>query len=138
MAAEILNKLRELQERNAYPMHMPGHKRVVDFIPFDSREFDYTEIEGLDNLHHPDGIIKTAQEQMAQLTGADASFMLVNGGSSGILAAILATVKEGDEILVATNCHKECVQCPYTFRSKANIYFSSNQCRGFSRWHKYF
>lgn len=45
MAAEILNKLRELQERNAYPMHMPGHKRVVDFIPFDSREFDYTEIE---------------------------------------------------------------------------------------------
>ena len=106
MAAEILNKLRELQERNAYPMHMPGHKRVVDFIPFDSREFDYTEIEGLDNLHHPDGIIKTAQEQMAQLTGADASFMLVNGGSSGILAAILATVKEGDEILVATNCHK--------------------------------
>ena len=30
MAAEILNKLRELQERNAYPMHMPGHKRVVD------------------------------------------------------------------------------------------------------------
>ena len=83
MAAEILNKLRELQERNAYPMHMPGHKRVVDFIPFDSREFDYTEIEGLDNLHHPDGIIKTAQEQMAQLTGADASFMLVNGGSSG-------------------------------------------------------
>ena len=34
MAAEILNKLRELQEKNAYPMHMPGHKRVVDFIPF--------------------------------------------------------------------------------------------------------
>ena len=65
MAAEILNKLRELQERNAYPMHMPGHKRVVDFIPFDSREFDYTEIEGLDNLHHPDGIIKTAHEMIA-------------------------------------------------------------------------
>ena len=28
MAAEILNKLRELQEKNAYPMHMPGHKEL--------------------------------------------------------------------------------------------------------------
>lgn len=106
MAAEILKKLKELQDKGAYPMHMPGHKRVKESIPFDPREVDFTEIDGLDNLHHPEGIIKRAQEQMAELTGADATFMLVNGGSSGIMAAILATVGPGDEILVASNCHK--------------------------------
>ena len=60
---------------------------------------------------------------MAQLAGADASFMLVNGGSSGILAAILATVKEGDEILVATNCHKECGTMPLYFQEQSQYIF---------------
>ena len=59
---------------------------------------------------------------MAQLTGADASFMLVNGGSSGILAAILATVKEGDEILVATNCHKSVYNALY-FQEQSQYIF---------------
>ena len=58
MAAEILNKLRELQERNAYPMHMPGHKRADFGAFFGVEKMDITEITDYDNLHEPEGIIR--------------------------------------------------------------------------------
>lgn len=106
MAAEIFDKLTQKLEEDTYPFHMPGHKRNESFIPFDARLYDFTEVDGLDALHHPTGIIKHANESMAQFTGAEHSYMLVNGGSSGMLAAIIGSVNEGDKILVAANCHQ--------------------------------
>ena len=40
---------------DVYPFHMPGHKRQVEDFenPF---LIDITEIDGFDNLHHPEGI----------------------------------------------------------------------------------
>lgn len=45
---------------DVYPFHMPGHKRQVEDFenPF---LIDITEIDGFDNLHHPEGILKEAQ-----------------------------------------------------------------------------
>ncbi len=106
MSAFILNKLLEIQEKNAYPLHMPGHKRNLDFMPYDFRTMDITETGEVDNLHDPKEIIAESQEAMAELLGADKSFYLVNGGSSGMAAAILGCCNPGDTVLVASNCHK--------------------------------
>lgn len=106
MSAYIYNKLKQLMEVNSYPMHMPGHKRNYDFFPAELLKWDVTEVDGLDNLHHPDGIINDSQKALAETLGADNSYILVNGGSSGIEAAIMATVNPCEKILTASNCHK--------------------------------
>ncbi len=67
---------------------------------------DITEIEGFDNLHHAEGILKEAQERANRFYGADETFFLVNGSTGGILAAVMAAVRPGEEILIARNCHR--------------------------------
>ncbi|MCM1264523.1 MAG: aminotransferase class V-fold PLP-dependent enzyme [Butyrivibrio sp.] len=90
-----------------YPYHMPGHKRsqncgaMSDFF-----RIDITEIDGFDNLHQAEGIIRQAQERAAKLYGAEETFFLVNGSTCGVLAAISAVTERNDTILTARNCHK--------------------------------
>ncbi|MBQ9246505.1 aminotransferase class I/II-fold pyridoxal phosphate-dependent enzyme [bacterium] len=67
---------------------------------------DYSEIEGFDNLSHPSGIIKAAQDAAARIYEAKSTFFLVNGSTSGIVAAMLALLSRGEKVLIARNCHK--------------------------------
>lgn len=106
MPSPIVDKLNELNKERPLSFHMPGHKRKKEFIPFDPILFDITEIDGADNLHNPTGIISESQKLCAGLFGADRSFYLVNGTTSGIMAAIYAVCKENDKILIGRNCHK--------------------------------
>ncbi len=97
----------KLKKNNRIPLHMPGHKRNIKLLgkkyPYD---IDITEIDGFDNLHNPTGVIKDIEHKISKLYASDASFILVNGTTCGILAAISTVVKQGDNILVARNCHK--------------------------------
>ncbi len=106
MSAFILDKLLEIGEKNAYPLHMPGHKRNMRFMPYDFRTMDVTETGETDNLHDPKDIIAKSQEAMAELLGADESFYMVNGGSGANIAAVLGCCKPGDTVLVSSGCHK--------------------------------
>ena len=90
---------------DVYPFHMPGHKRRA--LPFPNPyTIDITEIDGFDNLHHAEGLIREAEERAAKLYGADRSYYLVNGSTCGLLAAICAAARRGDKVLAARNCHK--------------------------------
>lgn len=89
-----------------YPMHMPGHKMGRIGKLDNLYDIDVTEVKGTDNLHDPEDIIKEAQEQAANLFGAYKSYFLINGSTVGLMAAITATCKEGDTLLVARNCHR--------------------------------
>ena len=92
-------------ESDVYPFHMPGHKRRA--LPFPNPyTIDITEIDGFDNLHHAEGLIREAEERAAKLYGADRSYYLVNGSTCGLLAAICAAARRGDKVLAARNCHK--------------------------------
>lgn len=92
-------------ESDVYPFHMPGHKRRA--LPFPNPyTIDITEIDGFDNLHHAEGLIRDAEERAAELYGADRSYYLVNGSTCGLLAAICAAARRGDKVLAARNCHK--------------------------------
>ena len=107
----LLERLTEYAGSDAYPFHMPGHKRreIPDGIPGgfpDPYGIDITEIDGFDNLHHAEGILKDAMETAAAIYGADRSWYLVNGSTCGILSAVFATTENGGKILTARNCHK--------------------------------
>lgn len=106
MDAPLYNQIRSMTQRGTYPMHMPGHKRNTDLVCDSLLELDITELDGSDNMHSPHGVILEAEELMAQLYGCDRSLFLVNGGSGGILASILGTLREGERIAVPSNAHK--------------------------------
>lgn len=91
---------------NRYPMHMPGHKRAAGFVMENPYALDVTEVEGTDNLHHPEGVIRQEMERMKERYGTEDTYLLVNGSTCGILSAISACCRRGDQIVVARNCHR--------------------------------
>lgn len=106
----LLEKLKKYGQSDYYPLHMPGHKRqnMRDWgIEFpDPFSIDITEIDGFDNLHHAEGILKESMEYAAGVYGADRSYYLVNGSTSGLLSSISAVTSHGGSILMGRNCHK--------------------------------
>ena len=88
---------------------MPGHKRNMPEAIYrlgGIAELDITEIDGFDDLHAPEGLIREAQEKAAAVFGAQETFFLVNGSTAGILTAVSAAVPKGGRVIMARNCHK--------------------------------
>ncbi len=103
----LYEKLKEYGESDHYPYHMPGHKRKEYlFIPGAFAGIDITEIDGFDNLHAPEGIIKEAQEFAAKCCGADHTYFLVGGSTAGVLAGISAALPYGGKLLMVRNSHR--------------------------------
>ena len=110
----IFDKLKNYSDSDYYAFHMPGHKRNLDLMDGTSPyRIDITEIDGFDDLHHAEGLLKEAQERAAKVYHASETHFLVNGSTVGILSAILGTTEKGDSILVARNCHKSVYHAIY-------------------------
>lgn len=103
----IYKHLKEYTNHGPYPFHMPGHKRNKRFLSFDTDpvNFDLTELSATDNLQNPSGIIRNTEEKTAEIFGADKSYMLANGSTGGVIAAILSAVPEGGRLIMARNSH---------------------------------
>lgn len=103
----LLKKLIGYGNSNAYPFHMPGHKRrdLPGGFP-DPYSIDITEIDGFDNLHHPENLLKDSMEWAAGVYGADKTYYLVNGSTCGVMSGICGTVRPGGSIFMARNSHK--------------------------------
>lgn len=141
----LVNRLMEYGKSDMYPFHMPGHKRAPGRLPGDEAgsapedgagywpgrmpgfpdpyTIDITEIAGFDNLHHPEGILKDSMEWAAGLYGADETYYLVNGSTSGILSAVCGTVPRGGRILISRNCHKSVYHGIYLSQLKASYVY---------------
>lgn len=92
-------------KKDYVPMHMPGHKRQM--MEMDNPyTFDITEIDGFDNLHHAESLLKESQEFAAKICQAHETHYLINGSTGGILSAVFSAVGPGEELLMARNCHK--------------------------------
>ena len=110
----LYDRLKEYSLSDMYGFHMPGHKRNNRIMGIDlPYELDITEIEGFDDLHHADGILKEAHERAAKVFGADETHFLVNGSTVGILSAILGSTEKKDKILIARHCHKSVFHAVY-------------------------
>lgn len=108
---EYINEaLEKYIEKGTYPWHMPGHKRQPLEGPGNFWNgvyaHDFTEAKDLDDMHEPEMFIADSLAEMKKVYGTFATYMLVNGSTSGIMTAIHATCHRGDVILAARNCHK--------------------------------
>lgn len=114
MKIPLLEEVLKYHEEKNLLLSMPGNKGGIGFLSDEiGKKFvnklgflDITEVEPLDNLHCPEGVIKEAQDLLAKTYKSKKAYFLVNGSSSGNLAAIFSAFDEGDEVLVERNCHK--------------------------------
>lgn len=104
-----------LEHADAKPVsyHMPGHKGSALYRRLgygrwldNFMDCDITEIPGADNLFQAEDALKDIQDRYAKLYDAENSYLLINGTSGGLIAAILASVPAGKKLLMAKNCHK--------------------------------
>ncbi len=103
----------EHAQKNTASFHMPGHKGAGIYSRYQYDEFlkrmmdcDITEIPGADNLFQAEGIIRATQHKYAALYDVAQSYLLINGTSGGLIAAILASVPPEKKLIMARNCHK--------------------------------
>lgn len=112
--SELFEKLSAYGASDYYPYHMPGHKRRLKTDTMrELAQIDITEIDGFDNLHDAQGILKRIQEEAAATYGAEESFFLVNGSTAGILSAISTAVSPGGKILMVRGAHKSAYHAAY-------------------------
>ena len=106
----LIEALTEFKEANPISFHVPGHKGgILSGLPSELRvglQYDFTELEGLDDLHEPSGVIEEAQQKLSSLYGSDQSFFLVNGSTVGNLAMVYAACHAGETVIVQRNAHK--------------------------------
>ncbi len=104
---ETLTEKLKQNHKARIPMHMPGHKRNTAFMGEDlPYSLDITEIDGFDNLHDMQSLLKETADLAASLYGARASFPLVGGSTCGILAAMHVLAPKGAHVLIARGSHK--------------------------------
>jgi arginine/lysine/ornithine decarboxylase len=112
----LMDALKACTTRPHAPFYTPGHKRgigisprLTDLIGKDVFRADLTELAELDNLFRPESVILAAQELAAEAFGAEKTWFLVNGSTCGIEAAILATCRMGDKIIMPRNVHSSVI-----------------------------
>jgi arginine/lysine/ornithine decarboxylase len=97
------------------PFDVPGHKHgkgnqeLDEFLKKYGAYLDVNSMKELDILSDPIGVIKEAEELMAQAYGSDHAFFMVNGTTSSVQAMILAVAKPGDKIILPRNAHKSAI-----------------------------
>lgn len=94
---------------------VPGHHQGKIRTDFDKifthvvYKNDVNCPRGMDNIMHPSGCIKEAQDLFAKATGADYCKFLINGSTSGNLVMLLTVLKANDKILLPRNVHKSVI-----------------------------
>jgi arginine decarboxylase len=95
------------------PFHTPGHVQGVgmdlafrEFVGDNICAIDLTPMPGIDDLLQPTEAIKEAQQLAAEAWGADHTFFLINGSTSGNQCMMMTAVNPGEKIAVPRNSHK--------------------------------
>lgn len=109
----ILDTIRKLKNSKRVFFTTPTHrlggvipnglKNIVGYKAFSS---DFSEVDGLDNLKHPQNCVLNSQKKAAEIYNTKATFFLTQGSTSGLISAIMSAVKANEKILVARNAHE--------------------------------
>lgn len=115
-SAPLLDALQHLKTRQDAPFYMPGHKRgqgipprLKELLGETVFRLDVPELPQLDNLFAPEGVIREAQELAAATFGAEHTWFLANGSTSGVEAMVLATCRPGDKLILPRNVHQSAI-----------------------------
>lgn len=105
----LLDELIRFTRKDKVRAHMPGHNggrglsRKLRRYAF---SVDVTEFDETDNLQQPNGVLLKSQRRAAEAFGAERTYYMVGGSTSGLEAAILAAVPRGSKIILDRTCHK--------------------------------
>ncbi|MFF2876696.1 aminotransferase class I/II-fold pyridoxal phosphate-dependent enzyme [Gottfriedia sp. NPDC057991] len=109
----LFSSLLEHAKKNPIQFHIPGHKKgngmdptFREFIGDNALSIDLINIAPLDDLHHPKGKIKQAQDLAAKAFDADHTFFSVQGTSGAIMTMVMSVCGPGDKIIIPRNVHK--------------------------------
>ncbi|WP_054707392.1 aminotransferase class I/II-fold pyridoxal phosphate-dependent enzyme [Bacillus sp. JCM 19041] len=120
----IIEALQLHTDKNPFSFHVPGHKNG-EVWPDSLKAFekillfDQTELEGLDDLHDPEGAIAESQALCASYYGSKETSYLVGGSTSGNLAMVYGICDEDDLVFVQRNSHKSIINGLELARTKA-------------------
>ncbi len=104
----IIEALRSYAAAESVSFSTPGHKGGAG-LDAQVRELLGSRFAGADvwlNTADHDRTRRLAEDLAAQTWGAERSFFLVNGSSSGNQALLLATLAPGDEVIVGRDLHQ--------------------------------
>ena len=110
--APIYEALKEFKQMRMVPFDVPGHKRgrgnpeLSAFLGERCLTVDVNSMKPLDNLCHPIGVIREAEDLAADAFGAAQAFFMVGGTTSSVQAMILSVCKRGDKIILPRNIHR--------------------------------
>ncbi len=111
--APYFQVLLDYVDAGVIPFHTPGHKQGIgmerafrDFVGDNVLAIDLTQIRGLDDLLQPEEALVDAQELAAECYGAEQSFFLINGSTSGNQCMMMAALNPGDKLALPRNSHK--------------------------------
>ena len=95
---KIYQMLAKSAKEKHLSFHTPGHKKGA---------WDITELSFSDNLSAPRGCIAQAEKEIAEILGAEKSFILTDGSTAGVLAMLYAVKQLGaKKIAVSAFSHK--------------------------------
>lgn len=104
---EILTQLNKFKGKDKVRLHVPGHKNSSDFrANFPVAPIDFTELDFSDDLNCPTGVIKKAQEDIAEILGAKKAYITTDGSSSGVMTMLFCAQARGNKVIVPRNSHK--------------------------------
>lgn len=111
--APYFEALLEYVDSGVIPFHTPGHKQgngmdpaFRQFVGDNICAIDLTPMPGIDDLLQPTESILEAQALAAQAYGADRTYFLINGSTSGNQCMMMTAVNPRDKIAVPRNSHK--------------------------------
>jgi len=112
----LFSALRRHAEERPRSYHVPGHKGGRAAWPglleaWGERVFPYdaTELESLDDLHAPSGVILEAEQLASRAFGAQKTCFLTGGATAGIIGSVLACCRPGDPVLLPRNVHRSVI-----------------------------
>ncbi len=108
MRGYVEKMLRKYKRFGRISFAMPGHKNTRAMKRYFALP-DVTELADTDSLHNPHSAILKAEKRIAELTGAENSFILINGSTSGIFAMLASCTKRGDKVLLSRSAHMSAI-----------------------------
>ena len=110
--APIYERVLQFKNKNPRRFFMPGHKGGYKFgsnYLSPVMPYDLTELPRTGNLYGDSDIFDEAGRLAARAFCARQSFLLCNGATQGICAALSIARRYGDKILIDRNCHKSVI-----------------------------
>lgn len=111
----LFDAVKKYIDNDVIPFHVPGHKQgrgireLSEYMGETALRMDVNGMEDLDYANNPTGVIMEAQKLMAHAFGAEYSYFLVNGTTSGVQTMILSACEPGSRIIIPRNAHKSTI-----------------------------